>query len=284
MPIFGRDESGSRLGAGCLVRLIILLVLAAIPLVSYWRLRSHNPVTGEIQHVNLSREQEVALGLQAAAEMASQFGGLDRDSELQLRVDGIGRRIVDRSDAAQGEYPFQFRVLADMETVNAFALPGGQVFITRALLDRLKTDGKVAGVLAHEITHVIGRHSAEHIAKAELTQGLTGAMVMATYDPGNPASMQTAQVAMLIGQLINLKYGRNDEIESDQRGVKYMSQGGYDPRAMIEVMKVLAAASEGRGSPPEFFSTHPNPENRIERIGQAIKQLYPQGVPENLEE
>jgi predicted Zn-dependent protease len=90
-------------------------------------------------------------------------------------------------------------------------------------------------------------------------------------------------MAMLVGQMINLKYGRDDELESDRRGVHYMAQAGYDPRGMIAVMQVLAEATKG-GAQPEFFSTHPNPENRIEKIREAVEQEFPQGVPENLEE
>jgi predicted Zn-dependent protease len=150
--------------------------------------------------------------------------------------------------------------------------PGGQIFITRALFDRLGDEGGVAGVIGHEIGHVIGRHSAERIAKARLTEGLTGAAVIASYDPDNPASMRTAQVAILIGQVINLRYGREDELEADFLGVCFMHQAGHDPSQLIRVMEVLAEASQGP-SPPEFFSTHPNPENRIGRIQQAIQNL-----------
>src|SRR5690606_26163857 len=141
---------------------------------------------------------------------------------------------------------------------NAFALPGGQVFITAALLSRLRSEGQVAGVLGHEIGHVVARHGAEHMAKARLTQGLTGAAVLATYDPSDPSSRGSAAVAALIGQMVNMRFGREDELESDRLGVRFMAEAGYDPRSMVEVMKVLQEAAGG-GRQPEFFSTHPNP-------------------------
>jgi predicted Zn-dependent protease len=137
--------------------------------------------------------------------------------------------------------------------------------------------------MAHEIGHVLARHSAQQIAKQELTQGLTGAAVIATYDPNNPATQGTAQIALLIGQLVNMKYGRDDELQSDRLGVQILAEAGYDPRAMIEVMNILAAASEGGARPPEFFSTHPNPDNRIAQIEEAIAQEFPNGVPEGLD-
>ena len=229
-------------------------------------------MTGETQHIDITVDQEIALGLQAAPEMAQQFGGLDPDPQVQALADGIGSQIVSNSPAGMTEYQYDFHVLQDDQTINAFALPGGQIFITRGLLDNLSTEGEVAGVLGHEIAHVVARHSAEQIAKQQLTQGLTGAVVLATYDPDNPASMQTAQVAMLIGQLVNMKYGREDELESDFLGLCFMDDAGYNPEEMVTVMRVLEQASQGQ-APPEFFSTHPDPGRRIERIQMGIQSL-----------
>jgi predicted Zn-dependent protease len=155
--------------------------------------------------------------------------------------------------------------------------------MTRALLDRLKTEGQVAGVLGHEIGHVIERHGAEHLAQQQLTQGLIGAVGVGAADPDNPRSgMQAAALAAAVGKLLNLRYGRDDEIESDRWGVRIMAEAGYDPRSLIDVMKVLAEAGGG-GGPPEFFSTHPNPERRVERIEATIREAFPSGVPEGLE-
>jgi predicted Zn-dependent protease len=262
-------------------RLGIAAVIAIIAFVGYLSSSSQNPVTGEKQYVDLTTEQEIALGLQAAPQMAAEFGGLDHDPQLQALVDQTGKEIVAKSAASRSPYEFDFHLLGDRKTVNAFALPGGQVFITRALLDRLKTRGQLAGVLGHEVGHVVGRHGAEHMAKAKLTQGLTGAAVIAASDPENPNSANAAVVAQMIGGLINMKYGRDDEIESDKWGVEYVAAAGYDPRAMIEVMTILKEAGGG-GRQPEFFSTHPNPDNRIERIRQAIKAKFPNGLPNGL--
>jgi predicted Zn-dependent protease len=238
----------------------------------YFSSRQDNPVTGETQYVDLTVEQEIALGLQAAPEMAQEFGGLDTDQNAQAIVDQIGARIVESSPAGSSPYQFDFHLLADDQTINAFALPGGPVFITRALYDQLQTEGELAGVLGNEVGHVVARHSAEHIAKARLTEGLTGAAVIAAYDPENPSSAQAAQIAVIIGQLVNLKFGREDELESDFLGVCFIDDAGYDPSELIRVMQVLAEASQGQ-APPEFFSTHPNPENRIQRIQAAIENL-----------
>lgn len=284
---FGRQVLGQRAfpaagrrGCGG-PRLLIGLVMAVFALVSYFGSSVYNPITGEKQHVNITEEQEIALGLQSAPEMAAQHGGLHPDPQARALVEAVGERIVANSAAAQSNYPFKFHLLADPQTVNAFALPGGQIFITEALFSRFRTEGQLAGVLGHEIGHVVGRHSAEHIAKQQLTQGLTGAVVLSTYDPNDPGSQRTAQVAMVVGQLVNMKFGREDELESDRLSVRFMAEAGYDPRAMIEVMRILAEAGGGAG-PPEFFSTHPNPDNRIARIEEAIQEQFPGGVPEGL--
>src|SRR4051794_17982826 len=214
--------------------------------------------------------------------MVQEFGGLDPDASLQARVNTVGQRLVSQTVAGTTPYRFQFHALNDPETINAFALPGGQVFITEGLLRRLKTEGQLAGVLGHEIGHVVARHGAEQIAKQQLTQGLTGAAVLATYDPNDPNSRGSAGVAAMIGQLVTMRFGRQDELEADRLGVRLGSESGYDPRAMIELMKILDESSQGN-RPPEFFSTHPNPENRIQQIQVAIREQYPNGVPEGLQ-
>jgi beta-barrel assembly-enhancing protease len=259
-------------GSGCSGRLLMAAAIAAFSLFSYFSSRQDNPVTGETQYVDITPEQEIALGLEAAPQMAAEFGGLDESAQDQAIVDEIGNQIVQSSPAGSTPYQFDFHLLDDDQTINAFALPGGQIFITRALYDKLQTEGELAGVLGHEIGHVVARHSAEHIAKAKLTEGLTGAAVIAAYDPDNPSSVSRAQIALLVGQLINLKFGRDDELEADTLGVCFMNDTGYDPNEMTSVMQVLASAQTGN-RPPEFFSTHPNPENRIQRIQQAIQNI-----------
>lgn len=122
-------------------RLIMAVVLIVISVVTYYSQQQKNPITGETQHVSMSPEQEVALGLQAAPEVAAQYGGMHPDPKAQELVERIGQRVVTGSPAGQSGYPFEFHLLADPNTINAFALPGGQVFITAALLNKLETEG-----------------------------------------------------------------------------------------------------------------------------------------------
>ena len=259
-------------GSGGCLRLGIALAVAAFAIISYLGAKTINPITGEEQYITISRDQEIALGIQAAPEMANMYGGLEPDADFQAIVDYVGQRLVESTIAAESGYPFEFYLLADNQTINAFALPGGQIFITDALFARLENEDQLAGVLGHEIGHVLARHGAQRIAQQELSQGLTGAVVLATYDPDNPSSQRTAQVALLIGNLVTMKFGREDELESDWLGVCLMADAGYRPEEMIGVMKILEAASSG-GKLPEFFSTHPDPGNRIAQIQNTITNI-----------
>jgi predicted Zn-dependent protease len=256
-------------------RLIIAVIIALVSVITYFSSTSENPLTGEKQRVALSPEQEIALGLKSAPEMAAQMGGLSRNPQARALVERVGQKLARESIAAKSPYKFSFHVLADARTVNAFALPGGPVFITEGLLRRLKTEGELAAVLGHEIGHVIARHSSERLAKQNLTQGLLGALVVGTGD------YSTAQIGQVVGSLINMRYGRDDELEADALGLRIAAAAGYDPRAMIGVMETLAKASGG-SQQPEFVSTHPAPENRSARIKEAIAKQFPQGVPEGL--
>lgn len=261
-------------------RLLIAVVLAVVALFSYVASRQENPVTGKTQSIALTRNQEIALGLSAAPQMAARFGGLDPSSVVQTEVETLGARLAQPSDLARTGYQFRFRVLADRRTVNAFALPGGPIFITRALLDRLQNEAQLAGVLGHEIGHVVGRHAAERIAKSQLFQGLAGAIGVAASDEYG-RGQQAAALAQMVGQLVQLRYGREDELESDRLAVRFVSDAGFDPRALIRVMEILAAAGGG-GRQPEFLSTHPDPGNRRQSIERAITERFPGGVPPRL--
>ena len=266
------------------LRFIIALIVAAVSLFGYYFNTSKNEVTGETQHVNMSADQEIALGLQAAPAMEAQYGGASSDPRATAAVQQVGQKIISSTKASQSPYKFQFHLLADDQTINAFALPGGQVFITQGLLKNLTSEAQLAGVLAHEIGHVVARHSAAQVAKSNLTQGLAGAASIAAYDPNNPgSSVAKAAIAAAIAKVISLRFSRNDELEADKIAVDFAPKAGYDPRAMIQVMKMLAQQG-GRGGTPEFLSTHPEPGNRIGELQKEIAVEYPQGVPAGLKD
>ncbi|SNQ44233.1 M48 family metalloprotease [Cellulophaga lytica] len=243
------------------IRILIGLAIVAFAYIQRCSNKEENPYTGRVQNINMDANQEIAIGLQSAPQMAQQHGGLYPDQKLQNFVDAVGNKLVQNSIAKDTPYKYEFHLLADEKTINAFALPGGQIFITYALFSKLN-EAQLAGVLGHEIGHVIGRHSAERIADSNFWQTLsTGASVGA--DMGG--------VVNGIGQKTLLTNGRGDELESDKLGVLFMIQSGYNPEEMIAVMKILKAAA-GPNRQPEFQSTHPDPENRIEKIKEAIEK------------
>ena len=265
-------------------RLIGALVIALIGVVVYMSQSQVNPVTGKKQHVAMSPDQEMALGLQAAPQMAAKMGGdvSPREDPRAALVDEVGRRLVRTSEAAKSPYAenFHFHLLRDPRTVNAFALPGGQIFITEGLLDKMDNEAQLAGVLGHEIGHVINRHAAQQMAKGQLGQILTVAVGVGA--SGNDDRGRNAQLAAaMVNQMTQLRFSRSDESESDHVGLKYMAEAGYDPSAMLDVMKILKKASGDR-NPPEFLATHPLPETRLEEIRAELKEMYPDGIPSNL--
>lgn len=266
-----------------LIRLAIGAIFAVFGMFNYFTNVSENPITGEKQRVQLSAQQEIIIGRQSAPKMAAQHGNLYPDRALQNYIDGVGNKVVQSSRAKDSPYPFEFHLLRDPQTVNAFALPGGQVFITAALLSKLNSEAQLAGVLGHEVGHVIGRHGAEHLAKQQLGSTLVNAVGIAASDrPEN--SRQAAILAQAVNQMVNLKYGRDDELESDLLGFQFMTEAGYNPVGIIELLKILNSARASAGEQPEFMSTHPNPADRIEQLIAIINQEYPNGVPGQLEE
>jgi predicted Zn-dependent protease len=296
-PMFGRpapQQQEGGMGSAIKMRLIIALAVALLAVISYYaKPGDRNAVTGDVEKVAMADEQqEVQLGIQAAPEMVAQHGGPSSNMGGRQLVQTVGWRLLkglqENLDDYNRKHPdqpprsnpyldnFNFTLLADPQTVNAFALPGGQVFITEALFDRLETEGQLAGVLGHEIGHVIARHGNKQMARQGMFQGLAGAIGVLGGD------MQSAQMGQMIASAIGMKYGREAELESDKWGVKLTAEAGYDPRAMIGVMKILDEATGRGGGPPEFLSTHPKPANRVQYIEKVIEEEFPKGVPDGL--
>ena len=272
MGLFDTQGDGRRRGSP----LIMAFIIIAVGFFMYLTQTEENPITGEKQHISLTPEQEIRLGLQAAPEMAAQMGGEIAVSDPHAQeVQKIGNEIIAHSQAHKGPWHFQFHLLADPKTINAFALPGGQIFITLGLLTKLQTEAQLAGVLAHEAGHVIQRHSAQQMAKGQLGQILVMATGIGASDPNNPSrAQQAAALASLVNQMTQLHYSRHDELEADQWGLKLMSEAGYDPKAMLEVMNILEQSVPG-GHQPEMLQTHPYPEHRMEYIKEYLEK-HPQ--------
>lgn len=256
-------------------RILGALVLMVIGVFTYYSRTEEkvNPFTGEEVRVILTPEQEKALGLQSVPQMMQQFGGETRDPAAKALVNRIGAKllaakdeIIRRRGLDDFDYEYQFRVLQDRQTINAFALPGGPVFITEALLNKLPSEDAVAGVIGHEIGHVLAWHSNKQMAKNSLLQAAASAVATAASD-GRGSGQAIGQ---LVGQVLQTKYGREDETESDRIGVQLMMVAGYRPEALLEVMDVLEKAKSEGARPPEWLSSHPTEASRRENIRKFI--------------
>ncbi len=222
-----------------------------------------NPATGRSMLLLVSPRQVTAMGDAAAGELTERYGGNVASPQLQAYVEGVGRAV-----AARTEEPFSwsFTVL-ESDVINAFALPGRRVFVNRGLLARCTNEAQVAGILGHEIGHVMAQHVDERISQvlaAEIGLGLLSSAV---------DSSEAMIAARLVSQGTLLKFSRDQEAEADVLGVRYMTAAGYNPHAMIEVLEILSRASAG-SRPVEFLSTHPHPQTRMRVLEDLLNGPY----------
>ncbi len=246
----------------------LLRVAGAAALVATSSTCATNPATGGRMFSLISEGQEIAMGQEADGSIVAQMGLLD-DPAVQQYVSDLGMRLARASE--RPNLPWAFRVVDD-PVVNAFALPGGFIYISRGILAHFNSEAELSSVLGHEIGHVTARHSVQQISQQQLAGiGLAvGSIVSPTF----------AEYAGIAGQglgLLFLKFSRDDERQADDLGLRYMRRGGYAPAEMgnVYVMLGRVSAAAGGGRIPDWQSTHPNPEDRQERINRAVAALPP---------
>jgi predicted Zn-dependent protease len=231
-----------------------------------------NPATGERQMTALvSSEQEAAIGAEEHPKVTAQFGGRYDDPRLQTYVERVGRRLV--AGTEQAGSAFTFTVL-DSDMVNAFALPGGYVYITRGLLVLTNSEAELAAVMAHEIGHVTARHTAERMTRSTLANLLVTGLGIAT------GSAELAQVGGVASEMVLSGYSRDQEMQADELGVRYLGRTGYDPGAMAAFLatmqrdaqlRALIAERPGEEDKAWFFSTHPRTGERVEHAAALAR-------------
>jgi predicted Zn-dependent protease len=222
-----------------------------------------NPVTGRRELSLISEDQEIQMGQQAAQE-AAQAMGVVQNQALQSYVSTLGTALARGSE--RPNLPWSFTVVDD-PNVNAFALPGGPVFVTRGILTHMNSEAQLVSVLGHEIGHITAKHSVRQLSRAQLAQiGLIGAMIV------KPELAQFGDLASSGLGLLFLKYGRDDETQADDLGFRYMVAARYDPREMAEMFRTLQRlGAGGEGKVPEWLSTHPDPGNRVQQTMSRIQ-------------
>ncbi len=242
-------------------RLRVLSLLLLLPLTACVK----NPATGKRMLSLVSQNDEIALGKQGAQDVAQSIGLLD-DAKVQQYVASVGLPMAKKSE--RPELPWTVQV-ADDPVVNAFALPGGPVYVTRGLLTHLNSEAELASVLGHEIGHITARHSVKQLSQAQLAQlGLVVGSVISE-DVARYGGLASAGL-----QLLFLKYGRDDERQSDELGFRYMVDAGYDPREAADVFQTLGRVSKaaGAGGLPSWLSSHPDPGERVKAARERAQK------------
>jgi predicted Zn-dependent protease len=222
-----------------------------------------NPATGRRQLSLISEAQEIQMGREADPQVAASIG-LYPEASLQSYLQRVGAGLAAGSE--RPTLPWTFRVVDD-PAVNAFAIPGGYVYVTRGLLAHLGSEAELSAVVGHEIGHVTARHSVSQMSKSQLLNvGLIVGMIL------RPQLQNFGGLAQAGLELLFLKYSRDDEIQADELGLRYLTRAGYDPRPMTQVFRTLerVGTAEGTGRVPTWLATHPDPGDRGRRIAAAI--------------
>ncbi len=243
----------------------VVAVIAALLLIAWIISCAVNPVTGKRQLMLLSESDEIALGQQTDQEIIATYGVYE-DAELNAYINNIGQRMGKITHRPQ--LPYQFKVL-DTPVINAFAVPGGYIYLTRGIVAYLNDEAELAGVIGHELGHVAARHTAVEYSKAQLASLGLGVGMIFSEDFRKYAGLAQFGVSMLF-----LKFSRDNERQADDLGVEYSSKLYYDANCMATFFETLERLSPADGSNalPEWFSTHPNPTDRLGAVRRKAQE------------
>ncbi|MDQ7780427.1 MAG: M48 family metalloprotease, partial [Planctomycetota bacterium] len=249
---------------------VLLSAFAVVPITSC----QINPVTGESQFIIIDDQQEISLGEGVAVDVEGQYGGVYRDASVVTYVQDVGGRVAAQSE--RQTVPYRFSVV-NSDQINAFALPGGRIYVTTGLLQRMSNEAQLAAVLGHEIGHVAARHSAVALSRA-IGVGLLAQVATSLATGGDEDSGDAETISAVVGVvygLISNGFSRQDEYQADNLGLRYMHKAGYNPLAMAQVMQIIQEEGGDASALEEFLSTHPSSGKRIDEIEREIRTAYP---------
>ncbi len=215
-----------------------------------------------------SPQDDIQLGKQVAMDAEKQLPPCNAP-KVDAYLTELGKRLASKVPTEGVEYPWEFHCVND-KAINAFALPGGYVFVNRGAIEAADNEAQLAGVIAHEVSHVALRHGTTEATKARFAQ--VGVGILGTIFGGNAGGSLLTELGRFSAGSVLLRYSRTAETQADVVGTQALYDGGYDPRALAQFFEKIEADSKGQ-NPPEFFSDHPNPEHRVERVEQEIDKL-----------
>jgi len=223
------------------------------------------PYTNRRQFNTFSSQQEDQLGLEAFKDVKAK-SKLSTDAETNAMLQRVGKRVA--AVAEKPDYQWEFILIDDPKTLNAFCLPGGRVAFYTGILPVTKDENGLAVVMAHEVAHALARHGAERMTQQTLVSGVQQVAVQSGWIQSQ-AALEMAQMAYGVG--VGLPHGRSQEAEADRIGLILMAKAGYDPRGAVDFWQRMKAASGGK-KPPEFLSTHPSDDKRIQKIQEELPE------------
>jgi predicted Zn-dependent protease len=248
------------------MRKVFTVIAVVVGIIMGGEIHAGNFITStEHDPVLISQKSEIVIGKNTDRQMRQTYR-ISTDRKLNQRIDAIGQRLAVLSDRSNLRYTF---TVLDDKLVNAFAAPGGYIYITTGILKRLSNEDEIAGILGHEIGHVVHRHAAKALQRRMIAQFGLQLVAANLGDAGAISGALMLKASELSTRLLLLKNSRENELQADSEGVKIMHLAGYNPQSMIDIQKMLLKLSKGK-NPPAIISTHPPSQERIDAIRKAI--------------
>jgi predicted Zn-dependent protease len=263
-----RSETMMERRGGVAVKRLLIIFVLFTSIMAGGEVWAQNPFTSTAYDpVFIGEESEIEIGKSTDEQLRQKYR-ISTDRQLNERIAAIGQKLAVRSERSNLKYSF---TVIDDELVNAFAAPGGFIYITTGILKKLKNEHEISGVLGHEIGHVVHKHSLKALQRQMLAQfglSIMGAML----GDGGLSGSLIVKASEISTSLLLLKNSRENELQADAEGVRIMHAAGYNPRAMIDIQRMLLKEAGGK-NPPAIISTHPPSQERIDAIEQAIRNM-----------